>query len=130
MAKRFNFLVQYKELVKNLQSTTTPKAAIVSHFSIAKQSHYFHTQGGDLLVGPENQGSEKEVLGNVEELTGNESVETACDATKKKTIPLVTDTTIAEADMNIMDTVEYRSKEVIDQKFKQMIIRIWNEELT
>ncbi|CAK8535078.1 unnamed protein product [Lathyrus sativus] len=109
MSKRFNFLVQYKELIKNLQSTTTPKADIVRQFSIAKQSHYLHTQGGDPLVGPENQGSEKarEVSGNVEEIT---SVETASDETKK-TMPLVTDTTTAEADMNVMDTVEYRSRE-------------------
>ncbi|XP_058773644.1 uncharacterized protein LOC131647843 [Vicia villosa] len=112
MAKRFHLLVQYKELVKNFQSTTIPKAAIVSHFSIAKQSHYLHTQGGDSLVGAENQGSEKasETIGNVEETIGKESVETAWDATKK-TVPLVTDTTTAEADMNVMDTVEYRSRE-------------------
>lgn len=69
-------------------------------------------QGGDPLVGPGNQGSENpsEVLGNVEETIGKESVETACDETKK-TIPLVTDTTTAEADMNVVDTVEYRSRE-------------------
>ncbi|CAL5200916.1 unnamed protein product [Lathyrus oleraceus] len=86
MAKKFHFLVQYKELVKNLRSTTTPKAAIVNHFSITKQTH-LHTQGGDPLVGPGNQGSENpsEVLGNVEETI--------------------------EADMNVVDTVEYRSRE-------------------
>lgn len=49
-------------------------------------------------------------MGNVEETIGKESVETAWDATKK-TVPLVTETTTAEADMNVMDTVEYRSRE-------------------
>ncbi|CAJ2659766.1 uncharacterized protein LOC123895141 [Trifolium pratense] len=112
MAKRFNFLVEYKELVKNFQSNTSPyRAAIVSNFSIAKQSHV-HTQSGDPIVGAINQGSDKarEVLGSVEEVVGKESGDTAWDATKK-TVQLVTNTTTAEADMNIVDTVEYRSSE-------------------
>ncbi|XP_004488735.1 uncharacterized protein [Cicer arietinum] len=106
MAKRFHFLAPYKEMVQNLKSSTTHKVGIVSNFSITNQSH-----GGDPLVGAINQGSEKakEVLGNVEG-GGKESVETAWDATKK-TVQLVTDTTTAEADMNVMDTVEYRSSE-------------------
>ncbi|KEH42114.1 hypothetical protein MtrunA17_Chr1g0179711 [Medicago truncatula] len=99
MAKTFHFLAQCKELVK-----TTPNAAKVFNFSIAKQSH-IHTQGGDPL-GAINQGSEKarEVLESVEEV-GKENVETAWDATKN-TVQLVTETTTAEADMNAVDTAE------------------------
>ncbi|KAK2423646.1 hypothetical protein QL285_034088 [Trifolium repens] len=93
MAKRFHFLVEYKELVKNLQSNTSPyKATIVSKFSIAKHSHV-HTKSGDPLVGAINQGSEKarEVLGSVEEVIDKESGDTAWDATKC-TVQLVTNT--------------------------------------
>lgn len=39
-----------------------------------------------------------------------ETVETAWDATKK-TAELVTETTTAEADTNVVDTAEYRSAE-------------------
>lgn len=69
--------------------------------------YFFLIQGGDPL-GAINEGSEnaREVLEEV----GKENVETAWDATKK-TVQLVTETTTAEADMNVVDTAEYRSSE-------------------
>ncbi|KAJ1375387.1 putative chilling-induced protein [Sesbania bispinosa] len=111
MSKRISFVLAHKELVKHFQSTTT-KAAIVNNsnstlcFSITNA--HVHTQGGDPIVGAGNRGTEKatEVLGE----TAKETVDTAWDAAKK-TAQLVSETTTAEADTNVVDTVEYRSTE-------------------
>ncbi|KAJ1403455.1 hypothetical protein SESBI_27296 [Sesbania bispinosa] len=110
MSKRISFVLAHKELVKNLQSTTT-KATLVNssntlRFSITNA--HVHTQGGDPLVGGGNRGTEQatEVLGE----TAKETVDTAWDAAKK-TAQLVSETTTAEADTNVVDTVEYRSTE-------------------
>lgn len=62
--------------------------------------------GGDPLEGAEKA---REVVESVEE-RAKESVDTAWDAAKKSA-ELVTDTTTAEADTNVVDTVEYRSAE-------------------
>lgn len=61
-------------------------------------------QGGEALDERAERGAE--VIGEA----GKEIVETAWDAAKK-TAQLVTETTTAEADTNIVDTAEYRSAE-------------------
>ncbi|TKY49122.1 chilling-induced protein [Spatholobus suberectus] len=100
MAKRFPLVVSYKNLLKHLQSTS-PKNA----------NAHVHTQGGDSFVGAAAQGAVEatEVLENVGE-TAKETVDTALNAAKKTT-ELVTETTMAEADTNVVDTVEYRCTE-------------------
>ncbi|XP_027344344.1 uncharacterized protein LOC113856627 [Abrus precatorius] len=114
MAKRFSSIVSYKDLIKHLQ-TTTSKAAIVSSYRLMCFSNakaHVHTQGGDSFVGvAATEGAVKatEVLGSVGE-KAKETVDTAKDAAKK-TVELVTETTMAEADTNVVDTVEYRCSE-------------------
>ncbi|XP_020235910.2 uncharacterized protein LOC109815570 [Cajanus cajan] len=120
MAQRFPFVVSCKSFVKHLQSTTS-KAAIVSSNSNmlcitnANAHAHVHTQGGDSnIVGEANEGEvkEREVVENVGE-KAKETVETALDAAKKSG-ELVRDsstTIMAEADTNVVDTVEYRCTE-------------------
>ncbi|KAK7401802.1 hypothetical protein VNO78_13587 [Psophocarpus tetragonolobus] len=114
MAKRIPIVVSNKNLIKHLQSTA-PKAAIVSgsnrSLCISNANALVHTQGGESIVGAAAQGAvkAKEVLENVGE-RAKETVDTALDAAKKTT-ELVTETTMAEADTSVVDTVEYRCTE-------------------
>ncbi|KAK7324561.1 hypothetical protein VNO77_28225 [Canavalia gladiata] len=109
MAKRFPFVVSYKDFINQLQiQSTTPKP---NRFCFS--SNVMHTQGGDSLVEAAAEGAVKatEVLESVGEKAKETVVDTAKDAAKKS-VELVTETTImAEADTNVVDTVEYRSSE-------------------
>ncbi|RDY05379.1 hypothetical protein CR513_10794, partial [Mucuna pruriens] len=111
--KRIPIVVSYNNLVKHLQHSTTPKAAIVSTSSnrlcISDANARVHTQGGDSIVEAATEGAVKAteaVLENVGEKAKG-TVDTALDAAKKSA-ELVTETTMAEADTNIVDTAEYR----------------------
>ncbi|KAE9621627.1 hypothetical protein Lal_00032709 [Lupinus albus] len=122
MATRFSFVVSSKELVKQLQTT-----AMIGSNTALFSNAYVHTQvqGGDSYVrrGAKGRDDDSGLTGFVAEAVKNgtevlesvghvakETVDTAWDATKNTT-QTVLETTTAEADTNVVDTVEYRSAE-------------------
>ncbi|KAF1866406.1 hypothetical protein Lal_00017789 [Lupinus albus] len=115
-----------KRLVKQLQSITSKPPIITTNFQLFSIP-YVHTQlqGGDPYIRRGTKGRDygSGVTGFVAEAANKgtdalesvgdaakETVETAWDATKNTT-KTVLETTTAEADTNVVDTVEYRSAE-------------------
>ncbi|KAK8469408.1 hypothetical protein PHAVU_005G073900 [Phaseolus vulgaris] len=113
MAKRFPHLFSNKNLFKHLQSTTPmPPIVCSSGLCIPNANAHVHTQGGDSIVGAAAEGAVKATETVVENMgeRAKETVETALNAAKN-TAGLVAESTIAEADTNVVDTAEYRCSE-------------------
>ncbi|CAJ1957103.1 unnamed protein product [Sphenostylis stenocarpa] len=116
MAKRFPLVLSNKNLLKRLLSTT-PIPPIVSINGLcipnanANALCTYHEKidyaGGDSIVGAaEGAVKSTEVLENV----GERAKDTALDAAKKSA-ELETESTMAAADTNVLDTAEYRCSE-------------------
>ncbi|XP_047176686.1 uncharacterized protein LOC124843891 [Vigna umbellata] len=108
MPKRFPHVFSNKNLFKHLQSTT-PITVIVSSsgFCIPNADAQVHTQGGDSIVGAAAEGAVNAT--EAAENVGERAKETVNAA--KKTAECVAESTMAEADTNVVDTAEYRCSE-------------------
>ncbi|XP_019443937.1 PREDICTED: uncharacterized protein LOC109348138 isoform X2 [Lupinus angustifolius] len=96
-----------KRLVKQLQSTTSKPAIISTNMHFFSNGRGYGSGVTGFVAEASNKGT-----GSLESVgdAAKETVETAWDATKNTT-QTVLETTTAEADTNVVDTVEYRSTE-------------------
>ncbi|KAF7822692.1 chilling-induced protein [Senna tora] len=105
MAKRIPLVFSSSKQVPRRLHSSLPSISILSTNTMCFSTAYphAHAQGSDTVRKTE------EVVESIGK-AAKDTVETAWDATKK-TVENVTETITAEADTNVVDTVEYRSSE-------------------